>query len=151
MPVKGWSCQWDGGQAGKEQELLSSMSFIYTQLDQNLVSNLNMRKFRLNQLMNLWSLSCGMVKIGFQLRCTGMWSSCYMYLIRCVTVTIFYSFTPVPFFFVCARCLLRSGYSHFGIDAGILRMWYNIQESVAFWFIWMENENNHASCRGIYT
>lgn len=136
MPVKKWSCQRDGGQAGKEQELLSSMSFIYTQLDQNLVTNLNMRKFSFKsgdepmipQLLN------GKNRIS-----APLWSSCCMYLVRCATVTIFlFSSIQYLFFSFCARCLLRSGCAHFGIDAGLLRMWYNIQESEAFCFIWME-------------
>lgn len=69
-----------------------------------------------------------------------------MYLVRCATVTIFlFSSIQYLFLFFCARYLLRSECAHFGIHAGLLRMWYNIQESEAFCFIWMENEKNYAS------
>lgn len=119
------------------------MSFIYTQLDQNLVTNLNMRKFSFKsgdepmipQLLN------GKNRIS-----APLWSSCCMYLVRCATVTIFlFSSIQYLFLFFCARYLLRSECAHFGIHAGLLRMWYNIQESEAFCFIWMENEKNYAS------
>lgn len=119
------------------------MSFIYTQLDQNLVTNLNMRKFSFKsgdepmipQLLN------GKNRIS-----DPLWSSCCMYLVRCATVTIFlFSSIQYLFLFFCARYLLRSECAHFGIHAGLLRMWYNIQESEAFCFIWMENEKNYAS------